>query len=343
MLAAILKAPNERLSLERIEKPTCQDHEILIKVSVSAICRTDLHIIDGEVLAPKYPIIPGHQVVGRVVSVGKNVKRFQEGDRVGAFWLGSTCGACSFCENGQENLCDLAEFTGLHRNGGFAEYMCCHADFALFLPEHIEDEKLAPLLCAGVIGYRSYQKALPAERIGFYGFGSAAHLLIQLALKENKEIYAFTREGDKEALQFAKKMGAIWAGASGNLPPNLLDSAILFAPVGATVPQSLKALRKGGKCICGGIHMSDIPSFPYQDLWGEKRIESVANVTREDAVNFFSALEKITIEPSIKLYSLQEVNQAIEDLRSGNFTGSLVLDLRDKNRDSSKALQGRSS
>jgi propanol-preferring alcohol dehydrogenase len=267
----------------------------------------------------------GHEIVGVVEEIGKNVKGFKEGDRVGVAWLGKSCGQCEFCQKGDENLCDNAQYTGYHVDGGFAEYTVCNADFAILLPTAPSDEQIAPLLCAGLIGYRAYRKAAPQKTLGLYGFGAAAHLLTQLAIHEGKKVYAFTRAGDKKGQEFARQLGAIWAGDSTASSPIPLDAAIIFAPIGALVPVVLKALKKGGRCICGGIHMSDIPSFPYHDLWGERSIQSVANLTRSDAKDFFELISKFPIRPIVKVYPLEQANQALEDLKQGKFQGAAVL------------------
>lgn len=328
MLAMVLKEPRKRLILEEVPKPVVGEGELLLRVLACGVCRTDLHIQQGD-LSPKFPMILGHEVVGSVEEVGKKVRGFQVGDRVGVPWLGSTCGQCEFCKEERENLCDKAKFTGYDIPGGFAEYTKCKADFAIPLPQlDLSDCEIAPLLCAGLIGYRSYRKANPQKTIGFYGFGVAAHLLAQLAVKQGKEIYAFTRKGDREGQRFAKEIGAVWAGDSETKPPVLLDAAIIFAPVGECVPLSLKALKKGGRCVCGGIHMSDIPSFPYKDLWGEKAIESVANLTRKDGRDFFSLLPQFPIRPKVTLYSLKEVNKALEDFKEGKVEGAAVIDMK---------------
>lgn len=325
MRAMLLKHPKTPLVLENISKPTIHPNELLIKVSACGVCRTDLHVKDGELKDPKLPLVLGHEIVGMVEETGKDVKGFQRGDRVGVPWLAGVCGHCEYCEEGRENLCDQAQFTGYLRDGGFAEYTVCQADFAVHLPAKFSDEEIAPLLCAGLIGYRAYRKAAPKKRLGIYGFGAAGHIVAQLALFEGKEVYAFTRENDTAAQGLAKELGAVWAGDSKMLPPVLLDAVIIFAPVGALVPFSLKGLKKGGRCICGGIHMSDIPSFPYRDLWEEKSIQSVANLTRKDAKEFFALIEKIPMRIHVTVYPLEQADRALEDLRHGKLQGAAVL------------------
>lgn len=325
MRAMVLIEPNKPLVLKNIPKPIPQDDDLLVRVSACAVCRTDLHIFESDLKHPKLPLILGHEIVGIVEEMGAKVTQFKKGDRVGMFWLGDACGTCEFCIQGKENLCDKAKFNGYDLDGGFAEYTLSKADFAIHLPKEIPDEKLAPLLCAGLIGYRCYKKADPKQTIGFYGFGAAAHLLTHIALHENKEIYAFTRENDVKTQDFARKMGVKWAGSSKEKPPTLLDAAILFGSPGKLVPLSLKALKKGGRCICGEIHMSDIPSFPYSDLWGEKRIESVANLTREDAKAYFELLPHLNFEAETTSYPLEKANEALQDLKNGSIQGAAVL------------------
>lgn len=325
MRAMVLKQPKTALVLEEIPKPVAQDNELLIRVKACGVCRTDLHVQEGDLPSPKLPLILGHEVVGDVEEVGKHVRGFEKGDRVGVPWLGSTCGQCEYCQEGQENLCDQGRYTGYQINGGFAEYTICKADYAIPLPKTLSDEQMAPLLCAGLIGYRAYRKAAPKKTLGLYGFGAAAHLVTQIATQEGKEVYAFTREGDVARQAFARKLGAVWAGDSETAPPVLLDAVIIFAPVGKLVPQSLKVLKKGGRCICGGIHMTDIPSFPYQDLWGEKKIESVANLIRQDAKEFFALLPKLSLHPQVTVYPLEKANQALQDLKTGKFQGVAVI------------------
>jgi alcohol dehydrogenase, propanol-preferring len=327
MLAMLLKEQKKTLVSEDVLKPKPSDDELLIKVKVCGVCRTDLHLKDAELPNPKLPLILGHEIVGVVEEMGKNVKGFEKGDRVGVPWLGKTCGHCEYCLRGEENLCDDARFTGYQIDGGFAEYTVCNADFAIPLVSELSDPQIAPLLCAGLIGYRAYRKAAPKKTLGLYGFGASAHLLTQLAILEGKEVYAFTREGDKKGQEFARQLGAVWAGDSNASPPTLLDAAIIFAPVGNLVPVALKALKKGGRCICGGIHMSDIPSFPYRDLWGERSIQSVANLTRKDSRDFFELISKYPIRTKVTVYPLEKADQALEDLRNGKFQGAAVLEV----------------
>lgn len=327
MLAMILKEQKKPLVREEIPKPVAKDDELLIKVKACGVCRTDLHVKDAELPHPKLPLVLGHEIVGVVEEMGKNVRGFQKGDRVGVPWLGGTCGACEFCNEGQENLCNNALYTGYLTDGGFAQYAVCKADFAIPLRPGLSDTQTAPLLCAGLIGYRAYRKAAPKKTLGVYGFGAAAHILTQLATFEGKEVYAFTRDKDIKSQEFAKQLGAVWAGDSSSLPPVQLDAAIIFAPVGGLVPLSLKALKKGGRCICGGIHMSDIPSFPYKDLWEERSIQSVANLTRKDGKDFFAAIARFPIQTNVTIYPLEKANEALEDLRNGKFEGAAVLEI----------------
>lgn len=324
MKAMILKEQKKPLVLEEVPKPIPKEDELLIKVHVCGVCRTDLHIVDGDLLHPKLPLILGHEIVGTIEEMGKNVSGFHVRDRVGVPWVGNTCGECEFCKDDQENLCDKAQFTGYELSGGFAEYVVCKASFAVPLPPNISDEHAAPLLCAGLIGYRAYRMANPKKTLGMYGFGAAAHILIQVATFQGKEVYVFTRSEEKK-YEFAKKLGAVWIGDSLTLAPTLLDAVIIFAPVGDLVPKSLQGLKKGGRCICGGIHMSDIPSFPYKDLWGEKSIQSVANLTRKDALDFFEAISHFQIKTEVTVYPLEDANKALDDLREGKFEGAAVL------------------
>jgi len=325
MRAQVLKSSNNSLELQEVKKPLPKDNQLLLKVKACGICRTDLHIKYNELENPSYPIILGHQIVGIVEEIGKNVSGFKIGDRVGVPWLANTCGKCEYCISQKENLCEKALYTGYTLNGGLAEYAVSYADYTFHLPKDFSDEKIAPLLCAGLIGYRAYKKANPESSLGLYGFGSAAHILTQLAVFEKKKVYAFTKEEDLKGQKFAKDLGAVWAGASEDFPPEKLDAVIIFAPDGKLVPQALKVLKKGGRCICAGIHMSDIPSFPYEDLWNEKRIESVANLTREDGKEFFSLVEKANIKTTVTTYPLEKSNKALEDLEMGKINGSVVV------------------
>ena len=323
----VLKGQKTALVLEKVPKPAPKDNELLVKVHACGVCRTDLHVRDAELPHPKLPLILGHEIVGTIEEMGKDVRGFKKGDRVGIPWLWSACGSCEYCASAQENLCEKAVYTGYLTNGGYAEYTVCKSDFAIPLPLNLSDEHIAPLLCAGLIGYRAYRKAHPQKKLGIYGFGAAAHILTQLAVFEGKQVYAFTRDGDKITQTFAKDLGAIWSGGSSEIPSCLLDAVIIFAPVGSLVPQALKTLKKGGSCICGGIHMSDIPSFPYENLWGEKKIESVANLTREDAKDFFAAISRFPIKTQVTVYPLEKANEALDDLKSGKFQGAAVLKL----------------
>lgn len=325
MRAMLLKEQKKPLIQENILKPQPKEDELLIKVKVCGICRTDLHVKEGDLTHPKLPLILGHEIVGEVEEMGKKAKGFKRGDRVGVPWLGGSCGQCEYCKQGQENLCDNAQFTGYQIDGGFAEYVVCKADFAIPLPSELSDEHIAPLICAGLIGFRAYRKAAPKKTLGLYGFGVAAHIVIQVAIYEGKEVYAFTREGDQQGQEFAKQLGAVWAGDSKTSPPALLDAAIIFAPVGELVPIALRALKKGGRCICGGIHMSDIPSFAYRDLWGEKTLQSVANLTRNDAKDFFALVTKFPILTSVTTYPLEKANQALDDFKNSKIQGAAIL------------------
>jgi alcohol dehydrogenase, propanol-preferring len=324
MQAMVLKAPKTPLKLMRVPIPEPQKGEVLLKVAACGVCRTDLHIVDGELTHPKLPLILGHQIVGIVQNQGQ---KFKPGDRVGVPWLGKTCGTCRFCRSGRENLCENAAFTGYQIDGGFAEYCKADENFCFPLPKEYADIPIAPLLCGGLIGYRAYRMAAQAQKIGFYGFGSAAHILLQVAKHQGKEVFAFTRKGDIEAQKLALKLGAVWAGSSEEAPPALLDAAIIFAPVGPLVPQALKCLDKGGSVVCAGIHMSDIPAFPYERIYDERIVRSVANLTREDGIDFFKMAAKCKIETQVAVYPLAKTNQALDDLRSGKFTGSAVIDL----------------
>lgn len=325
----VLHTLGEPLELRDIPTPNPGKNQLLLNVLTCGVCRTDLHIVDGELDNPKLPLVLGHQIVGIIEEVGEHITGFKKGDKVGVPWLGYTCGNCEFCHNDQENLCDNAQFTGYDINGGFAEYTVADARFCFPIPDHYPALQAAPLLCAGLIGYRSLRKTNNARRLGFYGFGSAAHILTQVALHQDKEVYAFTRPGDKKGQAFAKRLGASWAGGSETMPPRKLDAAIIFAPVGSLVPQALKAVKKGGNVVCAGIHMSDIPSFPYSDLWEERSIESVANLTRRDGTQFMQLAPEVPVESQVITYPLTEANQALDDLRAGNFEGSAVLSISD--------------
>ncbi|HEX9264482.1 MAG TPA: zinc-dependent alcohol dehydrogenase family protein [Candidatus Binatia bacterium] len=325
MRAMLLEKPGESLRLADRPIPKPSSGQVLIHVHACAVCRTDLHVVDGELTRPRLPLIPGHEIVGAVVELGDDVVRFKIGDRVGVPWLGWTCGACSYCRNGQENLCDLAKFTGYTIDGGYAEYTVADQRFCFPIANSYGDTDAAPLMCAGLIGYRSLTKAGDAKRLGLYGFGAAAHIVAQVAKYQQREIYAFTRPGDDEAKKFALDLGAVWAGDSNELPPQQLDAAIIFAPLGALVPQALKAVGKGGKVVCGGIHMSDIPSFPYSILWEERSICSVANLTRRDGEEFMALAPKVPVRTEIETFSLEEANEALNRLRAGKIHGAAVL------------------
>jgi propanol-preferring alcohol dehydrogenase len=327
MKAMVLEKSGERLTLKDVEKSAPSSGQVLIKISCCGVCRTDLHILDGDLDKPNLPLIPGHQIVGKIEQIGSDVQDFKPGDKVGVPWLGKTCGHCEFCRNDRENLCDRAKFTGYNLNGGFAEYTVANAQYCFSIPENYADQQAAPLLCAGLIGYRSLRKTGNAQKLGFYGFGSSAHILTQVAVYQNRKIFAFTRPGDSKGQQFALNMGAVWAGDSDKPPPKKLDAAIIFAPVGSLIPQALKSVKKGGKVVCAGIHMSDIPEFSYDLLWGERSVESVANLTRQDGEEFLALAPQIPIKTSVTTYLLEDANEALNDLREGNFEGSAVLEI----------------
>ena len=305
--------------------PTPGPDEVHIKIGACGVCRTDLHIVDGELTEPKLPLIPGHQIVGIVEGLGAKARRFQIGERVGLPWLGGACGQCRYCKDDRENLCDDPVLTGYQKDGGFAEYCVANEDFCFPLTNDYSDLEVAPLLCAGLIGYRAYRMTGDPENLGLYGFGAAAHIIAQVAEFEERKVFAFTRRGDREGQEFARNLGASWAGNSEELPPEPLDAAIKFAPVGALVPAALKAVRKGGTVVCAGIHMSDIPGFPYKDLWEERVIRSVANLTRQDGTDFLALAPRIPIQTEITVYPLENANEALADLRNGNLNGSAVL------------------
>jgi len=325
MRAMVLERPGEPLKRVRRPIPRPGPGQLLLRVKACGVCRTDLHVVDGDLPQTRLPIVPGHEVVGEVVELGEGVSGFEPGQRVGVPWLGHTCGRCRYCRTGRENLCDHPGFTGYTLDGGYADYVVADARYCFALPDDYDDLHAAPLLCAGLIGYRSYAMVKDAERIGLYGFGAAAHIIAQVAIRQGKEIYAFTRPGDTEAQAFARKLGARWAGDSTEKPPVELDGAIIYAPVGALVPAALRAVRKGGQVICAGIHMSDIPSFPYAILWGERSLRSVANLTRRDGEEFLAIAARIPIHTEVHPYSLEEANRALDDLRHGRFQGAAVL------------------
>jgi alcohol dehydrogenase, propanol-preferring len=299
--------------------------QVLVSVSACGVCRTDLHVIDGELSQPRLPLIPGHEVVGHVLARGQRAQRFAIGARVGVPWLGWTCERCRFCLRGQENLCERARFTGYTLDGGYAEQILVDERYCFALPGGLDDAHAAPLLCAGLIGYRSLRLAGEAERVGLYGFGAAAHIVAQVAMSQGRQVYAFVRPGDTRALKFAEALGVHWAGDSSTLPPDLLDAAIIYAPVGALVPQALRALSPGGTLVCAGIHMSDIPAFPYELLWRERCVRSVANLTRQDGEEFLSLAARIPLRTSIVEYALGDANRALADLRGGQLSGAAVL------------------
>jgi propanol-preferring alcohol dehydrogenase len=301
------------------------DGQVLVHVSACAVCRTDLHVVDGELPQPKLPLIPGHEIIGRIAELGDGVERFKRDDRVGISWLGWTCGECAYCRSGRENLCDRAKFTGYTLNGGYAEYVVADARFCFPIPDIYSDTEAAPLLCAGLIGYRSLRHTGDAPRLGIYGFGAAAHIITQVARFQGRQIFAFTRPGDVAAQQFARSLGATWAGDSNILPPEPLDAAIIFAPAGELLPQSLRAVTKGGTVVCGGIHMSDIPSFPYELLWHERKICSVANLTRRDGEEFLALAPRVPVRTMIQTFPLVEANEALAKLRNGKLQGAAVL------------------
>ncbi|MEE9470976.1 MAG: zinc-dependent alcohol dehydrogenase family protein [Gemmatimonadota bacterium] len=325
MRAMVLERQHEPLRRREMDRPDAGEGEVLLRVLACGVCRTDLHIVDGELPDPKLPLIPGHQIVGEVISVGAGSERFEPGDRVGVPWLGWTCGECAFCVSGRENLCDRASFTGYEIDGGYADYATADARFCFPIPEGFPNLQAAPLLCAGLIGYRSLVMAGDAERLGLYGFGAAAHIIAQVALHQGRRVFAFTREGDTEGQRFARDLGAEWAGASDQLPPEKLDAAIIFAPVGSLVPQALRAVEKGGTVVCAGIHMSEIPAFPYEILWGERVVRSVANLTRADGEEFMRLAPSHGVRTEVQEYALVDANRALDDLRSGRVRGSAVL------------------
>ena len=321
----ILEKPRQPLQLREVAAPRLGAGQLLVRVATCAVCRTDLHVVDGELPDPKLPLIPGHQIVGRIEQIGEGVEGFSAGDRVGIPWLGWTDGECAYCRSNRENLCDRAKFTGYTIDGGYAEFSVGDARFCFHLPERYNDVEAAPLLCAGLLGYRSLRKAGDARRLGIYGFGNAAHLIGQIALYQGRELFVFTRPGDKAGQESARRLGAVWAGGSDEMPPEKLDAAIIFAPVGALVPAALRALAKGGIVVCGGIHMSDIPSFSYADLWGERVICSVANLTRRDGEEFLEIAPRVPVKTQTETFPLAEANTALEKFRSGQLKGTAVL------------------
>lgn len=325
MRAMVFEAAGLALALREVPQPVPGLGQVLVKVSACGVCRTDLHVVDGELPNPKLPLIPGHEIVGRVEATGEGADHFHQGERVGIPWLGWTCGRCAYCISGHENLCDHARFTGYTIDGGYAEFTLADARFCFPLPGALDDVSSAPLLCAGLIGYRTLRKAGDGKRLGLYGFGAAAHIAVQVARFEGREVFAFTRPGDTKAQDFALRFGAVWAGGSDELPPQLLDAALIFAPAGDLVPAALRSVRKGGNVVCGGIHMSDIPSFPYEILWGERSVCSVANLTRRDGDEFLTLAPKVPVRTETSPFALEQANEALDRIRSGRLTGAAVL------------------
>jgi propanol-preferring alcohol dehydrogenase len=325
MKAMRLPGPGSPLRLEEVALPPAGEHQVRITVEACGVCRTDLHLLDGELPHIHYPVTPGHEVVGRVAHLGPSVTRFRPGDRVGVPWLAQACGLCRYCRAGQENLCEYARFTGYSVDGGYAEEILADARFCLPLPDDAPAAELAPLLCAGLIGYRAYRAAGEGANLGLYGFGAAAHLLAQVARAQGRRVFAFTKPGDLEGQAFARGLGAVWAGDSDQSPPDPLDAAILFAPVGALVPAALAAVRPAGRVVCAGIHMSDIPRFPYDLLWGERSVSSVANLTRADGEEFLAVAQQLALKPTVERFPLSEANLALERLRKGALQGAAVL------------------
>ncbi len=325
MRAMVLTAPGAPLEARDLPIPEPDENQVLIKVRACGVCRTDLHVVDGDLARPNLPLIPGHEIVGRVVATGHGVNSLVPEQRVGVPWLGETCGACSYCASGCENLCDAARFTGYHLDGGYAEYALAHERYCFPITEQGSDAAVAPLLCAGLIGYRSLCLAGAGQRIGLYGFGAAAHIVIQLLRFQGREVYAFTRPGDTASQTLAASLGACWVGASDEACPELLDAAIIFAPVGSLVPAALRNVRKGGVVVCAGIHMSDIPTFPYEILWGERVLRSVANLTRADGEAFLALAATAGVHTEVQVFDLADANEALNKLRNGEVTGAAVL------------------
>jgi len=323
--AMVLDAPRTALREAQVDDPAPGGGQVMARVSACGVCRTDLHVVDGELPRPKLPLIPGHQAVAEVVARGEGAERFGDGDRIGVPWLGWACGACRYCRGGRENLCDRALFTGYLLDGGYAELVVADERFCVALPDGYPDMQAAPLLCAGLIGYRALRMAGDAERLGLYGFGASAHIVCQVALHQGRRVFAFTRPGDAPTQAFARSLGAEWAGDSGNDPPEELDGAIVFAPAGALVPEALRATAKGASVVCAGIHMSDIPAFPYEILWGERSLRSVANLTRRDGDEFMAIAPQVPVRTEVTEYPLADANRALADLRDGRFRGAAVL------------------
>lgn len=325
MRAMILNRPRGGLRSETLDLPPVAAGEVRGRVLACGVCRTDLHLVDGELPDPALPVVPGHEAVAVAEEVGQGVEHVRPGQRFGVPWLGWTCGECRFCSEGRENLCESAQFTGFHRHGGYAEEIQADARYCVSIPDGYSDEHAAPLLCAGLIGYRSWKLAGSAEHLGIYGFGAAAHIVAQVALAQNQDVYAFVRPGDRQGEAFARELGAVWAGPSDRAPPRELDAALIFAPVGGLIPAALSAVCKGGTVVCGGIHMSEIPAFPYELLWGERVLRSVANLTRADAKEFIALAETTPISTSVRSYPLAEANTALADFRAGRLHGAAVL------------------
>ena len=327
MRVMLLDEPRQPLRLAAVAVPTPGPGQVLIRVHACAVCRTDLHVVDGELTQPKLPLIPGHEIVGSVAALGADVERFRIGDRVGVPWLGWTCGICEFCRLGRENLCELARFTGYQIDGGYGDYTVADQRFCFPIPSGYSDMEAAPLLCAGLIGYRSLRMAGEARRLGLYGFGAAAHIIAQVARWQGRDVYAFTSPGDTEAQIFARELGVVWAGGSDQAPPEPLDAAIIFAPVGPLVPAALRAVERGGTVVCAGIHMSPIPTFSYDILWGERVLRSVANLTRRDDDEFLELAPKVPVKTRPLPYTLEQANAALNDLRAGHVQGAAVLEI----------------
>ena len=321
----VLARQHADLELRDLADPRPGAHELIIDVHACGVCRTDLHLVDGELPQANYPVTPGHEIVGRVRAIGPQVTEFAVGDRVGVPWLASSCGHCDFCRRGAENLCDRPKFTGCSHDGGFATATLADARFCLRIPPRYTDAEAAPLLCAGLIGYRAYRACGEADRLGFYGFGAAAHLLAQVAAAHGRRVFAFTRPGDLAGQQFARDLGAAWAGGSDSVPPEVLDAAIIFAPAGELVPAALRSVRKGGRVVCAGIHMSDIPAFPYELLWGERSVCSVANLTRADGTGFMDLAARVHLRPAVECFGLHQANEALARMRAGTLRGAAVL------------------
>lgn len=336
MRAMLLDAPGRPLRLAEVQLPPPGTGQVLIRVHACGVCRTDLHVMDGELPEPKLPLVPGHEIVGTVVAKGAGVDRFAIGNRAGVPWLGRTCGGCRYCQSGRENLCDQPRFTGYTLDGGYAEYALADARYCFHLPDAYSDAEAAPLLCAGLIGYRSYRMTGDARRLGIFGFGAAAHIIAQVARHQGRQVYAFTRPGDSDGQIFARKLGAVWVGDSTAKPPDELDAAIIFAPVGSLVPAALGIVARGGTVVCAGIHMSDIPSFPYRLLWGERTVRSVANLTRRDGEEFLALAPQVPVRTEIEKFVLTDANEALTRLRNGRIQGAAVLVMRPGTGDDTK-------